>query len=164
MILVVNVGESQLDQVSEIEARLAAEHDEDTIRAAALCGKLEMELAQMDDGEAAEFRGELGLSGESGLSRMIRLSYDVLGLITFFTVGEDEDRAWPVERGTPAVKGAGKIHSDLERGFIRAEVVGYDDMITCKTLAEARKRGVLRQEGKTYEIKDGDIMNILFNV
>ena len=95
---------------------------------------------------------------------MLRVSQDVTDVINFFTVGEDEVRAWPIGRGTPAVRAAGKIHTDLERGFIRAEVVSYDDMERCATLAEARRQGVLRQEGKTYVVQDGDIMNILFNV
>lgn len=163
VILVVNVGEDQLGEISEIETKLTAEHTGPTVRTAALCGKLEMELAQMSSEDEEEFRTSLG-AGESGLNRMIRLSYDVLGLITFFTVGEDEDRAWTVARGTTALNGAGKIHTDLERGFIRAEVVKYEDLVECGGLVEAKRKGVLRQEGKTYEIKDGDIMHVLFNV
>ncbi|MCY4654741.1 MAG: DUF933 domain-containing protein, partial [Dehalococcoidia bacterium] len=89
---------------------------------------------------------------------------EALDLISFMTVGDDEVRAWTIERGTPAVKAAGKIHTDLERGFIRGEVVTYDNMVSCRTLAEARKSGVLRQEGKNYVVQDGDIMHVLFNV
>ena len=95
---------------------------------------------------------------------MIRLSYELLGLISFFTVGEDECRAWTIRRGTPAVEAAGEIHSDLQRGFIRAEVVHYDDLVRLGSLADARKAGLLRQEGKTYPVKDGDVVHILFNV
>jgi GTP-binding protein YchF len=164
LLIVVNVGEDQLADIPEIEQRLSSEVETPRIRTAALCGKLEMELAQMEPAEEAEFRQSLGVTGESGLSRMIRLSYEALDLISFLTVGDDEVRAWPITRGTVAVKAAGKIHSDLERGFIRGEVVSYEDLTKCGSLAEARKHGVLRQEGKTYVVKDGDIMHVLFNV
>ena len=164
LVVVVNVGEDQLDEIAAIEARLADEVQTERIRTAALCGKLEMELAQMDAEDENEFRESLGVVGESGLSRVINLCYEALDLISFMTVGDDEVRAWPIERGTPAVKAAGKIHSDLERGFIRGEVVTYENMVSCRTLADARKNGVLRQEGKTYIVQDGDIMHVLFNV
>ena len=164
LIVVINVGEDQLDKIPAIEARLADEVQTERIRTAALCGKLEMELAQMDAEDENEFRESLGVVGESGLSRVINLCYEALDLISFMTVGDEEVRAWPIERGTPAVKAAGKIHSDLERGFIRGEVVTYENMVSCRTLAEARKNGVLRQEGKTYIVQDGDIMHVLFNV
>ena len=162
-IIAVNVGEEQLAEVASIEEQLASEFSGPKIRASAICGKLEMELAQMDAEEEEEFRQSMD-AGESGLNRMIRLSYDVLDLITFFTVGDDEDRAWTISIGTSAVKAAGKIHSDLERGFIRAEVMGYDDLVASGSIPEARKRGLLRQEGKTYVVKDGDVINVLFNV
>ena len=164
LVVVVNVGEDQLDDISAIEARLADEVQTSRIRTAALCGKLEMELAQMDAEDENEFRESLGVTGESGLSRVINLCYEALDFISFMTVGDDEVRAWPIERGTLAVKAAGKIHSDLERGFIRGEVVTYENMVSCRTLAEARKNGVLRQEGKSYIVQDGDIMHVLFNV
>lgn len=164
LVVVVNVGEDQLDEIAAIEARLADEVQTERIRTAALCGKLEMELAQMDAEDENEFRESLGVVGESGLSRVINLCYEALDLISFMTVGDEEVRAWPIERGTPAVKAAGKIHSDLERGFIRGEVVTYENMVSCRTLAEARKNGVLRQEGKSYIVQDGDIMHVLFNV
>ena len=164
LVVVVNAGEDQLDRISAFEARLADEVQTERIRTAALCGKLEMELAQMDAEDENEFRESLGVVGESGLSRVINLCYEALDFISFMTVGDDEVRAWPIERGTPAVKAAGKIHSDLERGFIRGEVVTYENMVSCRTLAEARKNGVLRQEGKSYIVQDGDIMHVLFNV
>lgn len=163
IIAVANVGESQLAEASALEQQLASTVTWPGIRAAALCGKLEMELAQMEPEEEQEFRQSLGV-GESGLNRMIRLSYDVLDLITFFTVGDPEARAWPITRGTTALKAAGKIHSDLERGFIRAEVVAFDDLHRCGSMAEARRQGLLRQEGKTYVVRDGDVILILFNV
>ena len=95
---------------------------------------------------------------------MVRLSYEVVGQISFFTVGEDEVRAWEIRIGTAAQQAAGKIHSDLERGFIRAEVIPYDDLVECGGLVKARKKGLLRQEGKNYVLKDGEIMHVLFNV
>ena len=164
LVAAVNVGEDQLEAIPAIEARLAAEVQTARVRTAALCGSLEMELAQMDAAEEQEFRASLGVSGESGLERMIRLCYEALDLISFMTVGDDEVRAWPIVKGTPAIKAAGKIHTDLERGFIRGEVVAYADMVRCRTLAVARKDGVLRQEGKGYIVQDGDIMHVLFNV
>ncbi len=164
LIVVVNVGEDRLDDIPSIESRLADEVRTDRIRTAALCGKLEMELAQMDADDEQEFRESLGVVGESGLSRMINLCYEALDLISFLTVGDVEVRAWPIARGTSAVKAAGQIHTDMERGFIRGEVVTYENMVNCRTLAEARKSGVLRQEGKNYILQDGDVMHVLFNV
>ena len=163
LILAANIGEDQLSEAESIESALAAKLAGAGVVTTSLSGKVEMELAQMDQDDEQEFRESLEL-GESGLNRIIRLSYDVLGLRTFFTVGEDEVRAWTVTNGAVATQAAGKIHTDLERGFIRAEVVAYDDLVECKTLAEARKRGQLRQEGKTYVVADGDVITILFNV
>jgi ribosome-binding ATPase YchF (GTP1/OBG family) len=117
----------------------------------------------MSDEDAAEFRGDLGIT-ESGLDRMIRLSYELTGLISFFTVGPDECRAWNVRSGATAPVAAGKIHTDMERGFIRAEVVYWSDLLADGSLAEARKHGHLRQEGKSYVVRDGDCLNILFNL
>jgi hypothetical protein len=98
------------------------------------------------------------------MDRMIRLSYEVLGLLSFFTVGKDEVRAWTIRRGTPAVEAAGVIHTDIQKGFIRAEVIAYDDLMAAGSTAEARKRGTFRLEGKSYEVRDGDIINFRFNV
>jgi ribosome-binding ATPase YchF (GTP1/OBG family) len=159
-----SLTEDQLDDISAIESRLADEVQTARIRTASLCGKLEMELAQMDAEEENEFRESLGVAGESGLNRVINLCYAALDLISFITVGDVEVRAWPITRGTSALKAAGQIHSDIERGFIRGEVVTYENMVSCRTLAEARKNGVLRQEGKGYIVQDGDIMHVLFNV
>ena len=128
-----------------------------------LRGKLEMELAQMSPEDAREFLSEYGIS-EPGLNRIVRLSYYLLGLQSFLTAGEDEVRAWTIRTGAAAVDAAGVIHTDLARGFIRAEVVAYDDLIAAGSLAETRKRGTLRLEGKTYVVQDGDILNIKFNV
>jgi len=129
----------------------------------ALRGKIEQELARMSAEDAAEFLREYGIA-DSAMDRMIRLSYEVLGLLSFFTVGKDEVRAWTIRRGTPAVEAAGVIHTDIQKGFIRAEVIAYDDLMAAGSTAEARKRGTFRLEGKTYEVADGDIINFRFNV
>jgi len=129
--------------------------------AAAVCAKIELEIAQLEPADAAAFLADLGLS-ESGLDRVIRASYDLLGYISFFTVGEDECRAWSVPRGTAAHVAAGEIHSDIARGFIRAEVVSYDHLIARGTMAACRERGELRLEGKDYIVQDGDIVNFRF--
>ncbi len=129
----------------------------------ALRGRLEMELAQMDPEEAAEFMAMFGVE-ELGLSRVIRASYELLGLISFFTVGEKEVRAWTIPEGSTALEAAEAIHSDLARGFIRAEVIRWDDLLRVGSLAEARKQGLLRLEGKEYVVQDGEIVHIRFNV
>ena len=133
------------------------------INTSVICGSLEMDLIQLDIHEQIEFRKSLQLDSQSGLQRMIKLSYDSLNLISFLTVGEDEVRAWPITKGTIAVKAAGKIHSDLEKGFIRGEVISYDNLIKSGSLSVGRTKGLLRQEGKEYVLKDGDIMHVLFN-
>jgi len=126
-------------------------------------GKLEQELAQMSDEEAAEFLAEFNITA-SAMDRVIRRSYDLLGLISFFTVGEDEVRAWTIRKETPAVDAAEVIHSDIKKGFIRAEVVAYDDLMSAGSHTEARKLGTVRLEGKTYPVQNGDIINFRFNV
>ncbi len=128
-----------------------------------LCGKIEMEIAQLPPDEAKAFLDDLGIE-EPALNKLIHVSYDLLGLISFLTVGEDEVRAWTIKKGTNAQKAAGKIHSDIERGFIRAEVVSFDYFIKYGDMAGVREKGLLRLEGKTYEVKDGDIINFRFNV
>ena len=125
----------------------------------AICGKVEAELAEMGDEEAAEFLSSYGLK-ESGLVRLIRKSYELLGLISFFTVGEDECRAWTIERGSRAQIAAGAIHSDLEKHFIRAETIHWDQLLEAGSEANARSRGTLRLEGKDYIVRDGDVMHI----
>ncbi len=129
----------------------------------AVQGKLEMDLAQLPPQDAADFMKEYQIE-ELSLSRMIRLSYDLLQLQSFFTVGEDEVRAWTVRRGATALEAAGEIHTDLQRGFVRAEVVTNEDLIRLGSLNEAKAKGVLRLEGKEYPVKDGDILHIRFNV
>jgi ribosome-binding ATPase YchF (GTP1/OBG family) len=126
-------------------------------------GQLEQELSQMSAEDAAEFLNEFSIS-ESATDRVIQKSYELLGLISFFTVGKDEVRAWTIKKGTPAVDAAGAVHSDIQKGFIRAEVLAYDDLMEAGTHAAARKKGTVRLEGKTYDVKDGDLINFRFNV
>lgn len=126
-------------------------------------GNLEQELAQMSDEEAEDFLGEFNITA-SAMDRVISESYELQGLISFFTVGEDEVRAWTIRKGTEALDAAEVIHSDIKKGFIRAEVVAYSDLIDAGTYAEARKRGTVRLEGKTYRMQDGDIVHFRFNV
>jgi ribosome-binding ATPase YchF (GTP1/OBG family) len=128
----------------------------------ALQGKLEMEIAQLAPEEAEMFLQEYGIA-EPSLNRMIKLSYDLLGLDSFFTVGEDEVRAWTVRRGAAAPEAAGEIHTDLQKGFIRAEVAGYDELMAAGGYNELKAKGKLRVEGKEYIVQDGDILNIRFS-
>jgi GTP-binding protein YchF len=134
-----------------------------TADAMVIRGKLEQELARMTPEEAAEFQEEFGVSAAAA-DRIIQRSYALLGLISFFTVGEDEVRAWTIRCATPAVDAAEVIHSDIKKGFIRAEVLAYDDLMAAGSYAEARKQGTTRLEGKQYEVRDGDIINFRFNV
>ena len=163
VIFVMNIGENQLGQQNILESDFSAKVGGDHVRSAVICAQLDMELTQMDQEDEQELRGGLG-TGEASLERMVRVSYDVVDQISFFTVGQDEVRAWEIRRGTMAQKAAGKIHSDLERGFIRAEVISFDHLVKSGGLSEARKSGFLRQEGKEYVLKDGEIMHVLFNV
>ena len=128
-----------------------------------ICAQAEQEIAELDDEDKQLFLEEMGLS-ESGLDRLIKCSYSLLGLISFLTAGADEVRAWTITKGTKAPQAAGKIHSDFERGFIRAEVVAFSDLEACGTMAAAREKGLVRSEGKEYVMKDGDIVLFRFNV
>jgi GTP-binding protein YchF len=128
-----------------------------------LCAAVEAEIAQLDPAEQPDFLASLGLV-EPARARFIRAAYGLLDLVSFFTVGEDEVRAWPIRRGDRAPRAAGRIHSDLERGFIRAEVVHYDDLLALGSESKARTEGKLRLEGKEYVVKDGDVLNIRFAV
>ena len=128
-----------------------------------ICAKLEAEIAELPEEEKAMFLEELGLS-ESGLEKLIKASYSLLGLISYLTSGEDETRAWTIQKGTKAPQAAGKIHSDFERGFIRAEVVNYQDLLECKSLAAAKEKGLVGLEGKDYVVQDGDVILFRFNV
>jgi GTP-binding protein YchF len=163
MLYVLNIGESsnlEKDLEAAVEKFGIAEvASRANTGALAVCAKVEAELAEMSDEDAAEFLSSYGLK-ESGLVRLIRKSYELLGLISFFTVGEDECRAWTVERGSKAVNAAGAIHTDLEKHFIRAETIHWDQLLDAGSEAEARNRGTLRLEGKEYIVKDGDVMHI----
>ncbi len=159
MVVVLNVNDDA--DASEAEQQLAAHLSKAILLQ--LRGKLEMELAQMEAADAAVFLEEFGLS-EPGLERVIRASYDLLGVQSFFTVGEDEVRAWTVRRGAAAVEAAGVIHSDLAKGFIRAEVVSYQDLTATGSIPEARRVGKFRLEGRDYIVKDGDILHVRFNL
>ncbi|MCX7748540.1 MAG: redox-regulated ATPase YchF [Clostridia bacterium] len=128
-----------------------------------ICAKIEEEIAQLDDTEKQDFLGELGLS-ESGLDRLIRASYKLLGLISYLTAGPQEVRAWTIVKGTKAPQAAGKIHSDFERGFIRAEIVAYDELIQCGSYNTCKEKGLVRSEGKEYVMQDGDVTLFRFNV
>jgi ribosome-binding ATPase len=153
ILILLNLGDSQKAPVVNYPQKRSQVID--------LQGRLEMDLAQLPLEDAEIFMVEYEIK-ELGLSRLISASYNLLGLISFFTVGEDEVRAWTVRRGALAPEAAGVIHTDLEKGFIRAEVISYDDMIATGGMAEARARGKLRLEGKSYPVKDGDILNIRF--
>ncbi|MGC9158235.1 MAG: redox-regulated ATPase YchF [Terracidiphilus sp.] len=163
ILYVLNIGESST-LGADLETAVSRFHLEEAARrpnagATAICGKVEAELAEMDDEEAAEFLASYGLV-ESGLVRLVRKSYELLGLISFFTAGEDECRAWTIPAGSKAPQGAGAIHSDLEHHFIRAETIRWDQLIEAGSEAAARTRGTLRLEGKDYVVQDGDVMHI----
>lgn len=164
LLILLNIGEDQLGEGAETLLATARERfNAPKVSIDVIAGKIEMEIGQLDDDDAAVFLSDLGIE-ESGLGRIIGASFDLLGLIPFFTVGPDECRAWTIRQGASAVEAAGEIHSDIQRGFIRAEVVSYDAMIEGGTMAEVRKAGAFRREGKTYIVQSGDIINFLFNV
>jgi ribosome-binding ATPase len=163
VLYVVNIGEStrlgaDLDQAVS-RFKLEEPAGRPNAGATAICGKVEAELAEMDEAEAAEFLSSYGLK-DSGLTRLIRKSYELLGLISFFTAGEDECRAWTVPAGSKAPQAAGAIHSDLEHHFIRAETIRWDTLLTAGSEAAARAQGTLRLEGKEYVVQDGDVLHI----
>ena len=128
-----------------------------------VCAEIEAEIASLDREEQRAFLDEIGLK-ESGLDRLISACYDLLGLISYLTAGKPEVRAWTIKKGTKAPQAAGKIHSDFERGFIRAEVIGYDEFMAAGSMAAAKEKGLVRSEGKDYVVKDGDIILFRFNV
>jgi hypothetical protein len=170
LLIVVNLDEKLLTEGGGGARQLAQAVDNAGLRpllsgaetaAVAVCAKIELEIAQLEPADAASFLADLGLK-ESGLDRVIRASYDLLGYVSFFTVGDDECRAWSIPRGTPAQLAATEIHSDIARGFIRAEVVTYDALISRGTMAACRDHGEVRLEGKEYVVQDGDIINFRF--
>lgn len=163
MLLVLNIGEQELPRSTEMEQELKAQYFRQSVKVAVVSGKLEHELSQLDEADAQIFRSAME-AGEPAIDRILTLSYQVLGLISFFTTASGEVKAWSVPSDTEAARAAGKIHSDMERGFIRAEVIGYHDLAQCGSTAEAKKRGLLRLEGKNYKVQDGDVITFLFNV
>ena len=162
VLVLLNVGEADLPRAADLVAAIAADYRHEHALVDALSAKIEMELGELEPDEAAVFMEELGLT-ESSLDRVIALSYRLLGLVSFLTAGPDEVRAWPVREGSTAVDAAGTIHTDLARGFIRAETVAYEDLLELGSLADARKAGRLRSEGKTYRVRDGDVIEVLFS-
>ena len=159
MLIVVNVGEDRAGaDVADLGVTLRP-----AVSAVVVSAPIEQEISALPPDEQKEFLADLGLS-EPSLDRVNRASYELLGLIAFFTVGEDEVRAWTIRRGTRAREAAGTIHSDIERGFIRAEIVPWDDLVRLKTMAACSKAGLTRLEGKEYEVKDGDVAHFRFNV
>jgi GTP-binding protein YchF len=164
LLIVINLDESQLaDGIDRAAGTtgLTSFLSRGSTAAVAVCAKIELEIGQLDGADAAAFLADLGLA-ESGLNRVIRASYDLLGYMSFFTVGEDECRAWSIPRHTPAQLAAGEIHSDIARGFIRAEVVSYDHLTTRGSMAACRDHGEVRLEGKEYIVQDGDVINFRF--
>ena len=166
VIFAANVAEDDMaddgagnDYVNRVREFAAENHSE----VFTISAKMEEEIAELDDDEKAEFLADLGLS-ESGLDKLIRASYSLLGLISYLTAGPTESRAWTITKGTKAPQAAGKIHSDFERGFIKAEVIAYDDLISSGSMAAAKEKGLVRQEGKEYVMKDGDVVLFKFNV
>lgn len=166
LLLVINVDEADLSLLSEPgraaqEAGLTPFLSRGATRAVGVCAKIELEIAQLDAADAAAFLVDLGLR-ETGIDRVIRATYDLLGYISFFTVGEDECRAWSIPRGTVAQVAAGEIHTDIARGFIRAEVVAYDPLVSRGSLQACREHGEVRLEGKEYVVRDGDVITFRF--
>jgi len=159
MLYVLNLGDqeaAEMDQAIE-KHKLSALQGRPNTAVVAVCGRLEAELAEMDEGEAAELLASYGLQ-EPGLNRLIRATYDLMGLFPFFTAGEPEVRAWTLRKGSTAVKAAGEIHSDIEKGFIRAEVVRCDDLLAAGSIAAAKEKGQVRLEGKEYIVQEGDVI------
>lgn len=160
---VANVDQKELREEGPFLKALTDWSQKEGKRMVLICGDLEAELAELKEEEREEFRKELGLEGSS-LDRLVQVGYEILSLVTFYTTVSSELRAWTVSKGTPAPKAAGKIHSDMEKGFIRAEVISFSDFIICKSEHIAREKGLLRSEGKEYLIRDGDIIHFRFNV
>lgn len=162
VLVLLNVGEGDLAGAPALIDRIRSGYPHQHAMVDALSARIEMELGELEPDEAAVFMEELGLA-ESSLDRVIALSYRLVGLISFLTAGPDEVRAWPIPDGSNAVDAAGAIHTDLARGFIRAETIGYEDLLAMGSMAEAKKHGKVRSEGKTYRVHDGDVIEILFS-
>ena len=165
MLLLINLDEREAGDAKGVEGEYGASFPGRTVRTTvgAICAKLEAELAELAPEEAAEFRRELGAE-EGATQRVLALTQELLGLVTFFTIGDKEARAWTVPAGATALQAAGRVHTDIERGFIRAEVIAWDRLLEMGSHVEARKHGQLRTEGKQYVVQEGDVINVLFNV
>ena len=163
MLYVANVDEAQMSQPGSSVEIVRAKAKGEASQVVVLCGKLEAELAGLSEEEADEYRAGIGVT-RSGLGDLASSAYDLLGLMTFLTAGEKEARAWPIPKGTLAPAAAGTIHSDIERGFIRAEIVSYDDYVKYRTMESLRAAGRVRSEGKEYVMQEGDVVNFRFNV
>lgn len=166
VIYAANVAEDELADDGNSNPHVTAVREmakEENSEVFVICAQIEQEMAELEDDEKMMFLEDLGLS-ESGLEKLIKASYSLLGLISYLTSGEDETRAWTIKKGTKAPQAAGKIHSDFERGFIRAEVVNYQDLLDCGSIAAAKEKGLVGLEGKEYIVKDGDVILFRFNV
>jgi len=163
MIVVINIGEHRLPEADRIAAELASFGTRPNVELVVLCAEIEMEISQLDEADQPVFLEELGIK-EPAVRRLIKVSYHLLNLLSFFTVSPEEVRAWTLRKGALAPEAAGTVHSDFERGFIRAEVIAYDNLVACGSLVAAKERGLVRVEGKNYEVKDGDILYIRFSV
>jgi ribosome-binding ATPase YchF (GTP1/OBG family) len=159
VLYVLNLGDEEADKLDTAVERhkLSALQGRPNAAVVAICGRLEAELSEMEEKEAAELLASYGLK-EPGLNRLIRATYDLMGLIQFFTAGEPEVRAWTIRKGATAVKAAGAIHSDIEKGFIRAEVVRWNDLLAAGSLGAAREKAQVRLEGKEYVVQEGDVI------
>ena len=165
ILYIANISEEQLEnaETDPLVQKVKEYASKENAEVIPLCVKIEEELSGLDDNDKKEMLEALGLE-ESGLDKVIKKSYDLLGLMSFLTAGEPEVRAWTIKKGTKAPQAAGKIHSDIERGFIKAEVVSFDDLMNCGSMVTAREKGLVRQEGKEYVMQDGDIVLFKFNV
>ncbi len=163
ILYVTNVSENEIGEDNEYVKKVKEYAKNENAKVIKLCVKIEEELSGLDDDDKKEMLEALGME-ESGLDKVIKASYDLLGLMSFLTAGEPEVRAWTIKKGTKAPEAAGKIHSDIQRGFIRAEIVSYDDLIRLGSLNEVREKGLMRSEGKDYIMQDGDVVLFRFNV
>ena len=163
LLLILNLDEAQIKTKDDLEAELDEFQSRKAIQVCSVCGKLEMELGQLEEEDRKVFMDDLGLK-ESAVNRVIKSSYRLLDLISFFTANENEVKAWAISSGTRAIKAAGTVHSDMERGFIKAEVIGFDQLSELGSVHKAKEKGTLKLEGKEYVVQDGDVIFFRFNV
>jgi GTP-binding protein YchF len=163
LLVVLNIGEEHLGTEDDLVRKYSSLGQAHKCALTTICAEIEMEIEQLDEEDQQAFLEDMGIK-ELALSRLVRASHDLLGLVTFFTYVHDEIRAWNISLGTPAKLAAGAVHTDMERGFIRAEVVSFEDLTRCKTIAHCREEGLLRLEGKDYAVQDGDVITFRFNV